>query len=95
MKPSELIERIAQETNVPKVKVKAVVQKTLEILAQDIASGEKTNVPGFGTFITTERPATTNTNPETGETVEVPAKTVTKFRPGKKVKEQGAANTDS
>lgn len=83
MKKQELIQRITAEVDVPKGKVKAVVDKVFEIVSEEIAKGEKVSVPGLGQFVTQERPATTRTNPETGETVEVPAKQVVKFRPGK------------
>jgi DNA-binding protein HU-beta len=83
MKKPELIQRIAQETDVPKPKVKAIVDKVFEIVSEEIAKGEKVSVPGLGKFVTQERAATTRTNPETGETVEVPAKQVVKFQPGK------------
>ncbi len=90
MKPGEIVERIAEETNVPKGKVKLVVKKAFEILAAEIAAGGKTAVPGLGMFLTKERPAQTKTNPETGETTEVPAKTLVAFRPRKKKAEQAA-----
>ncbi|MGB3404806.1 MAG: HU family DNA-binding protein [Microcoleaceae cyanobacterium] len=83
MKKQELIQKITAEVDVPKPKVKAVVDKVFEIVSEEIAKGEPVSVPGLGRFTTQERPATTRTNPETGETVEVPAKQVVKFKPGK------------
>ncbi len=83
MKKQELIQRIAEEVNIPKGKVKSVVDKVFEIVSEEIAKGEKVSVPGLGRFITQERPARIQTNPETGETVEIPAKQVVRFKPGK------------
>jgi DNA-binding protein HU-beta len=37
---------------------------------------------GFGTFAPSERPARTGKNPRTGEVLQIPAKTVVKFKPG-------------
>jgi DNA-binding protein HU-beta len=91
MKKQELIQRIAEEVNVPKPKVKAVVDKVFDIVAEEIAKGETVSVPGLGKFTTQERPATTRTNPETGETVEVPAKQVVKFKQAKPKAEKAEA----
>jgi DNA-binding protein HU-beta len=79
MKKPELIQRITSEVDVPKGKVKAVVDKVFEIVSEEIAKGDKVSVPGLGKFLTQERPATTRTNPETGETKEIPAKQVVRF----------------
>lgn len=92
MKKQELIQRIAEEVNVPKPKVKAVVDKVFDIVSEEIAKGETVSVPGLGKFTTQERPATTKTNPETGETVEVPAKQVVKFKQAKPKAETAEAS---
>ncbi len=56
MKKQELIQRIAEETNVPKPKVKVVVEKVIGIVNEEIAKGETVSVPGLGRFTTQERP---------------------------------------
>ncbi len=83
MKKQELIQRITAEVDVPKGKVKAVVDKVFEIVSEEITAGEKVSIPGLGRFVTQERAAKTKTNPETGETVEIPAKQVVKFTQAK------------
>ena len=42
---------------------------------------------GFGTFATTKRSARTGRNPQTGETIKIPARTVPVFRPGSALKD--------
>jgi DNA-binding protein HU-beta len=42
---------------------------------------------GFGTFTTSKRKARTGRNPQTGEAIKIPARTVPVFRPGTILKE--------
>ncbi|MGF1494685.1 MAG: HU family DNA-binding protein [Microcoleaceae cyanobacterium] len=81
MKKAELIQKISEQTNFPKGKVKAVIDMAFDTLSEEIKKGEKVALPNFGTFIPKDRPATTKTNPETGETVDIPARKVINFRP--------------
>lgn len=91
MKKAELINHISEQTKFPKAKVKAVLDLAFETISEDLAKGESVLVPGLGKFVPKDRPASTKTNPETGETVAVPAKKVVAFRPAKSVQEKLAA----
>jgi DNA-binding protein HU-beta len=58
----------------------------------NLASNEvKTNgefvLPGFGKLVLSERKAREGRNPQTGETIQIPAKTTLKFRLGKSIKD--------
>jgi hypothetical protein len=64
----------------------------LYILEYGELLGETVSVPGLGRFTTQECPATTKTHPETGETVEVPAKQVVKFKQAKPKAETAEAS---
>lgn len=59
-----------------------------EEIAQRLAEGGRVELRGFGTFSTRERDARTGRNPRTGETVDVPAKRVPYFKPGKEMRER-------
>ena len=50
-------------------------------------SSEAVTLIGFGTFTVAERKARTGKNPQTGETIKIPARKVPKFRPGKALHE--------
>jgi len=52
------------------------------VITDTLARGEKVIFVGFGTFQGIERKARKGRNPQTGETVQIPAKEVAKFRPG-------------
>ena len=50
-------------------------------------AADSVSLVGFGTFSANERPAREGRNPRTGETIQIKAKTVAKFKPGKKLSE--------
>ena len=49
--------------------------------------GDKLQLIGFGTFSTVKRSARTCRNPQTGKSMNIPAKTVVKFKVGSKLAE--------
>ena len=57
--------------------------------AQDagIKKGDKVSLVGFGTFSTVKRAAREGRNPQTNQKIKIPAATIPKFKPGKKLKE--------
>ena len=59
-----------------------------EEIAQRIAEGGRVELRGFGAFSTREREARKGRNPRTGETVDVPAKSVPYFKPGKDMRKR-------
>jgi len=80
---TDLVEDIAQETNLSKTKAKEAVDALLESLSQELSSGSKVTLTGFGTFQIKEQKAKRGRNPQTGEVMKIPAKNVVKFNPGK------------
>lgn len=65
---------------------KAKTRRVFNAIVEAIASGAKTGsvvVPKLGTFKTVNRNARVCRNPKTGDTVDVPAKALLKFKPHK------------
>lgn len=83
MNKQDLINTIAEETEITKSKAKQVLERTLDTIAIALQDGDDVKLIGFGTFSTTQRSARTARNPKTGEAVLVPAKTAVKFKAGK------------
>ena len=52
-------------------------------VTKSLKAGEEVRLVGFGTFGVSERAATTGRNPRTGDTINIPARKVAKFKPGK------------
>ena len=68
--------------------IEQVVDIFFEEIAQRLAEGGRVELRGFGAFSTRERDARTGRNPRTGEPVDVPAKRVPYFKPGKEMRER-------
>ena len=58
------------------------VNAVLDAIQDAVAKGDKVAITGFGVFEKSERPARTARNPATGASIDVPASSVPKFRPG-------------
>lgn len=65
-----------------------VVDAIIGAIRDALASGEKVTLVGFGTFGVRQRKARRGVNPQTGATIQIPAKKVAKFLPGKTLKEK-------
>lgn len=86
---SELLQALsADNPDLRPEEVEQVVDIFFEEIAQRLAEGGRVELRGFGTFSTRERDARTGRNPRTGATVDVPAKRVPYFKPGKEMRER-------
>jgi len=85
MNKTELINQIAESANITKVDADRVLLGMLEAITDSLQKGENVTLVGFGTFSTSKRSARTGRNPQSGKSVEIPAKTVVKFKVGKKL----------
>lgn len=88
MKYSDLVDAFAAKVGASKTEAKKTVDAVFETLAEAIASKEAVIIPALGTFATKDRPAKQGRNPATGEAMEIPAKTVVGFKPGKAIKDR-------
>jgi DNA-binding protein HU-beta len=87
MNKSELISKVAEKSSVSKTVAEAVVNSFTSVVSEALAEGDKIQLIGFGTFEVSERAAREARNPHTGETIEVEACRVPKFKAGKTLKE--------
>lgn len=88
MKKSDLIEAIAQKNNLPRGQTQQLLDDLLEHIAIGLAQGDKVDLRGFGTFSVRESAARTGRNPQTGDTIQIPARRVPGFKPGKELKDR-------
>ena len=65
-----------------------VVNSIFDSIRDALASGEKVELRGFGSFKVRARRSRDGRNPKTGEAVHVPSKTVPYFKPGKELRER-------
>ncbi|PTQ89230.1 integration host factor subunit beta [Agitococcus lubricus] len=86
---SALISRIAARQDLLTEKdVELAVKTLIEQMVDTLATGERVEVRGFGSFSLHHRPPRTGRNPKTGEAVDVGSKYVPHFKPGKELKER-------
>ena len=87
MNKTELVETIAQRTDLAKKDVLAVLDAFEDIVGGVVAKGKEVlTIPGFLKFEQTARAARTGRNPQTGETIQVPATNAAKVTAGAKLK---------
>ena len=89
MNKRELVDSIADrlDVDVPKHAVESVIDSFTQVVGESLRAGEKVTLTGFGTFEPRKRDARTARNPQTGESVKVPARTVPAFKAGQKLKD--------
>jgi integration host factor subunit beta len=89
MTKSELIEAIARRQNHLNAKdVELAVKYLIEVMSNSLASGERIEIRGFGSFSLHFRPPRIGRNPKTGEAVALSGKYVPHFKPGKDLRER-------
>mgnify|MGYP001824167569 FL=1 len=89
MTKSELIEILAAEQSHLAYKdVELAVRCVLEQMSNALASGERIEIRGFGSFSLHYRPARMGRNPKTGESVALAGKHVPHFKPGKELRDR-------
>ena len=89
MTKSELIERVAlRQTQLSFKDVELAVKAVIEQMSQTLATGERIEIRGFGSFSLHYREPRQGRNPKTGATVELSGKYVPHFKPGKEMRER-------
>lgn len=86
MTKNEFVAAIAEQADLTKKDSEKVLNAFVEIVTASLVKGEKVSIPGFGTFETGIRNARTGRNPQTGETMEIPASKTAKFKAGTALK---------
>lgn len=90
MNKTELIQAIAEKEGMEKKAAEKAVNAVFESIGDALASGEKLQIVGFGTFEVRDRPEKQGRNPKTGEPITIPASKMPAFKAGKGLKEKVA-----
>jgi integration host factor subunit beta len=84
---SELVQLLVQDNPGLSVReVEKIVAIFFDEIVERLAADGRVELRGFGAFSTRARDGRTGRNPRTGETVEVEAKRVPYFKPGKEMR---------
>ena len=86
MNKGDLINEVAQIVSTKK-QAQEVVDGIFSAITNALKRDEPVQIAGFGSFKTAKRDARTGRNLQTGATIQIAARTVPKFVPGKALKE--------
>lgn len=87
MNKTEMIKEIAERTELTKADSEKVLAAFQDIVKEKLASGDKVQLVGFGTFETVERAGREGRNPRTGESMYIEKSISPKFKPSNAFKE--------
>lgn len=87
MTKADLVEQVAREAEMTKKDAEQLVEIIFDSITESLNKGEKIELRGFGSFRVRERNSRKGRNPKTGESVDIPAKRVAYFKPGKELKD--------
>ncbi len=87
MNKSELIDAVASAADLTKADAGRAIDATVAAITDTLSNGDSLSLIGFGTFSISERAARTGRNPRTGETIQIKAAKLPKFKAGKALKD--------
>jgi len=87
MTKAELVEEVARVSDLTKKHSEVIVNTVFESIVEALQKDEKIELRGFGSFRIRQRRSRQGRNPKTGDKVDVPAKRIPYFKPGKELKE--------
>ncbi|MFC1601518.1 HU family DNA-binding protein [Candidatus Sumerlaeota bacterium] len=87
MTKAEVAGAVARRTGMSRKDSIDAVEVLLECIKGALKEGEKVSLVGFGTFYVKDKNARQGRNPKTGERIQIPAKRMASFKPGKSFRE--------
>jgi DNA-binding protein HU-beta len=86
MTKAQFATRLSEKLKVSKAEAGRIVDEVTDLVKVTLRRGDRVRFPGFGTFRVSKRKARVARNPQTGEPVKVPARTVPRFTAAKELK---------
>lgn len=87
MNKADIINKVHESLDVTKADAERAVETVISSIVDSLKSGQEVSIAGLGIFSAKQREARTARNPRTGESIEVPAMRVPKFRAAKALKD--------
>lgn len=88
MNKKELITNIAEASGLSKTQAGVTLDIILQEITKSLKVGESIQLVGFGSFSVNKRKARKGRNPQTGKEIDIPAKKLVKFKPGKALSDE-------
>ncbi|OGB86535.1 hypothetical protein A3J41_01435 [candidate division TM6 bacterium RIFCSPHIGHO2_12_FULL_38_8] len=86
MNKADLIEHMSKVSKQPRAVCKVLLESFISSVGSALKQNKEVALTGFGTFVVMRRKSRVGVNPATGKKMQIPAKNVPKFRPGKALK---------
>ena len=83
MNKGDLISKISEDAGLSKTQASSALDAVIDGVTGTLKNGDKLTLVGFGTFSVSHRAARKGRNPQTGKEINIAAKNVVKFKPGK------------
>ncbi len=87
MTKAKFIEKVSTKANLSKTEATRALNAVTDTIAKALKKGDSVTLLGFGTFRVAKRKARKGKNPQTGETIKIPARKAPVFRAGKALRE--------
>ncbi len=87
MNKADIIEKVHEVVGGTRADAERAVETVISSVSDALAKGQEVSIAGLGIFGTKTRNARTGRNPRTGESIEIPAMRVPKFRAAKALKD--------
>jgi DNA-binding protein HU-beta len=84
---SQMLVAFAEKLGVSKKESGEIVEKFVDLAISEVVNNGEFVIPGIGKLVKVDRKARMGRNPATGETIQIAAKTVVKFRVAKAAKD--------
>ena len=91
---NDLVNRVAEKTEVPRVQAAKAVETIIEVMRRALSDGERIELRGFGVFLVKKRKRGIGRNPKRPEEeVVIPPGFTIRFKPGKELRDLGVDET--
>ena len=87
MTKADLVEEVVQVADLSKKHAEIIVNTVFQSIIEALHRDDKIELRGFGSFRVRQRRSRQGRNPKTGDRVDVPAKRIPYFKPGKELKD--------
>jgi DNA-binding protein HU-beta len=87
MTKSQVVSHLAEKAGIQKKAAAGVLEELVALATKEAKTGGQFVIPGLGKAVKANRKARMGRNPQTGEPIKIPAKTVVKFRLAKAFKD--------
>ncbi len=92
MTKSQLVEKLSEAADLTKQQSNTVLESLVDIVVTAVKQGDPVKIPGLGTFKKRETKARIGRNPQTGEEIQIPARTKAAFTVAKSFKDAVLGN---